>query len=357
MMKNHLKFLTIFVLFVMVLAACAPAAPQATDSAPAEPAKVEEPAKAEEPAAESASAEPVKIALVLPGVITDNGWNAAAYNGLKAAAEQYGIEMAYSESVPLPDYESTFRDYASKGYKLVIGHGSEFADVALLVGKEFPNTLFAVTNADVKAENVAGLDTKNEEAGYIAGFMAGLVSKTKTVGFVGGMEIVAMKRAELGFKAGVPVSCPDCEVLISWVGSTNDAAKGKETALAQIDKGADVLYQVADAAGLGVIEAAKEKNIKMIGNTGNQRDMAPDHIITSTRRDLAPVITQIVKEVVEGTFQPNTVRMHGFDTGIYYLEDFNMNLVTEEQVAKINAEVERLKKGEVVLEHISAAKK
>lgn len=343
-MRKIFSLFSFVIIAALILSACAKATPVAEESEPETVSEV----SSETPA--------IKVALVLPGVITDNGWNAAAYSGLMAAQEQYGVEVAYSESVPLPDYESTYRDYASKGYNLIIGHGSEFADVTLTVGKEFPETFFAVTNADVKAENVAGLDTKNEEAGYIAGFIAGLVSKSKVVGFVGGMEIVAMKRAELGFKAGVPASCPDCEIIVSWVGSTNDATKGKETALAEIDKGADVLYQVADAAGLGVIEAAKEKNVLMIGNTGNQAAMAPDHIITSTRRDLAPVITQIVGEIADGKFQANTVRMHGFDTGIYYLEPFNMNLISQEQADAINAEVERLKSGEVVLEHISAQK-
>ena len=339
-MKKIQTMFSIFLLIAMVLTACAPAATAVPTA----------------PAATAVPKSTVKVALVLSGVITDNGWNAAAYKGIMAAKDKYGIEVAYSESVALPDFESTFRDYASKGFNLVIGHGSEFADVALAIGKEFPKTYFAVTNADVKAENVIGLDTKNEEAGYMGGFIAGLVSKSKIVGFVGGQEIVAMKRAELGFRKGVPAACPDCQIIVSWVGSVKDAAKGKETALAELDMGVDVLYAVADAAGLGVIQAAKEKNIMMIGNTGDQASLAPDQIITSTVRDLAPVVTQVVGEVVEGKIQPNTILLHGFNTGIYFLAKLNTNLLTPDQITRINAEVERMKKGEINLEHISAAK-
>jgi len=350
-MKKSVFWFSFLLLGLMMLSACAPAAVEAPAPEPA----VEEPV--EEASVEPATEEPeqvYKVALVLSGVITDGSWNAAAYAGLMAAVEQFdNLETAYSESVQLADFESTYRDYADKGYNLIIGHGSQFADVTKLVAADYPDTFFAVTNADVSGPNIAGLDTKNEEVGYMGGFIAGLLSQSKIVGYVGGAEILAMKRAELGFVEGVPASCPDCEALVSYVGDSKDAVKGKETGLAMIDKGADVIYHSADAAGLGVIEAAKEKDIVMIGNTGDQRELAPDNIVTSTRRDLAPVITQIIAELVEGKFEGG-VRMHGFDTGIYFLADFNKDLVTDEQIAVIEAEVQRLINGEIELEHISS---
>jgi basic membrane protein A len=342
MMKKVFAWISILLLGTLILSACAPAV-----------------VATEKPAATKA-AEPVKkvkVALVMSGVITDGSWNAAAYQGLMDAVKKFpDIETAYSESVPLADFENTYRDYASKGFNLIIGHGSQFADVTLLVAKDNPNTYFAVTNADVSAANVAGLDTKNEEVGYMGGFIAGLLSKSKTVGYVGGQEILAMKRAELGFVKGVPASCPDCKPLVSYVGDSKDAVKGKETGLAMIDKGADAIYHSADAAGLGVIEAAKEKKIIMIGNTSDQRKLAPDNIVTSTVRNLAPVITQIISELVAGTFKGG-VRMHGFDTGIYFLADFNKNLITDAQIALVKAEVQKLIDGTVKLEHISSVKK
>lgn len=336
-MKITYKISAILVMLALFVSACAPAAtPTAAPEAP-KPEKTG----------------PVKVALVLPGVISDAGWNASAYEGVMAAKDQLGVEVAYSEAVAMPDFEATFRDYASKGYNLIIGHGSEFGDAALTVAKEFPNTYFAITNSNVKAANVAGLDTKNEESGYIAGYVAGTITKTKKVGYVGAIEIVAMKRGAEGFELGVKAACPDCEALVGWTGSFDDIAKGKETALAQYEKGADVIFQYADASGLGVLEAAKEKGKAAIGMTSDQSPLAPDNVVTSTLQGLAPIIVSIVKEVQDGKFVPNTVRLYGYDTGAYDLAPLSKKWVTDEQALKIQAVVADLKAGKIELPHLS----
>jgi basic membrane protein A len=341
-MKHIGKVLILVVLIALFASACQPAA--ATETA------------AEPTAAQEKPAQPtgvVKAALILPGVISDAGWNAAAYDGLMAAKDELGVEVAYSESVQLPDFEATFRDYASQGYNIVIGHGSEFGDAALTVAKEFPDTDFAVTNSNVKAANVAGLDTKNEETGYMAGFIAGTLTTSKTVGYVGAMEIVAMKRGEEGYRLGVAAACPDCEVLVSYVGSFDDIAKGKETALGQIDKGADVMFAYADAAGLGVLEAAQDKGILAIGSGYDQKEIAPKAVVVSCLQKLAPMIVSIVKEVQDGTFKPNEVRMYGYDTGAYDLTELDMTMVTQEQADKIYAVRDQLKAGQIELPHLT----
>lgn len=336
-MKITMKLFSFILLVALLLSACGPkeAPPEEQAQAPA--------------------SEEVKVALVLPGVINDNGWCQTAYQGVISGQKETNAEIAYSESVQLPDFDATYRDYANKGYDLVIGHGSEFADVAMKVGSEFPNTYFAVTNADVKGPNIAGLDTKNEEAGYLAGYIAGLLSKTKTVGIISAMEIVAMKRAAEAFPIGVKASCPDCKALVSWVGSFDDVGKGKETALAQIEQGADVIYANGDASSLGMIQAAKEKGVLIVGDTQDQTSLAPDLVITNMMQNLDPMFIEIMKEVDEGKFTPNLVRLNGFDTGIYSITSPNMNVVTQEQADKILAEVERVKNGEVDLPHMSAS--
>lgn len=339
-LKNGLVYLLVL-LIAASLVSCAEKTPEPTEPPPA---TEEAPPAAEE----------IRVALVLPGVITDAGWNASAYAGLKAAEEQLGVETAYSESVPAPDFEATFRDYASQGYDIIIGHGSEFADAALTVAAEFPDTYFAVTNAGVKAPNVAGLDTKNQESGYIGGIIAGLVSQTKKTGYVGAMEILAMKRAEEGFKLGVAEVCPECEVLVSYTGSFDDIAKGKEAGLAQIDAGADVLFSYADASGLGVIEAAEEQDKMAIhgGAEDDTRSLAPDNMVATCLQKLAPMIVSIVQEVQDGTFTPNQVRLYGYDTGAYNLGPLNEALVTPEQSDIIQGYVEKLQAGEIDLPHM-----
>jgi len=334
---KYIKIISIFILLATIIASCAPKA-------------TETPAVTEEPVAPEKK---IKVALVLSGVISDASWNASAYEGLMAAEKELGVEGAYSESVQQPEFEAAFRDYANKGYDIVIGHGSEFGDAALVVAKEFPNTYFAITNSDVKAANVAGLDTKNEESGYIAGFIAGTLTKTKKVGYVGSMEIVGMLRGAEGFQLGVKAACPDCEALIAYTGSFDDIAKGKETALALYDNGADIIWQYADASGLGVIDAAKAENMLVIGMGTDQTSLAPDNMVTSTIQHLGPIIVSIVKEVQDGSFTPNTVRLNGYDTGAYELAPLNKKLVTPEQEAAIMAVVDQLVAGQIELPHLS----
>jgi basic membrane protein A len=347
LMRRVLVSFYVLMILALVLSACSPAvmAPQIPSGDKA----------TQPPSNPPTTPQKIKVALVLPGLVNDNGWSQVAYDGVMAGAKETGAEVAYTESAQLPDFESIFRDYASKGFNLVIGHGSEYADVAAKIGKEFPKTYFAVSNADVKGENVAGLDTKNEEAGYLAGFIAGTVTKTKKVGSIGAVEIVAMKRAAEGFVLGVKAACPDCKSMQAWVGSFDDVGKGKETAMALIEQGADVIYANADAAGMGCIQGAKEKGVLVVGDTGDQSSLAPDLVITSMMQDLNPMFVEIIKEVADGKFQPNTVRMNGFDTGIYFLAPLNTKILSAEQAQKITAEAEKVKKNEVKLPHMSAA--
>ncbi|NPV78156.1 MAG: BMP family protein [Anaerolineae bacterium] len=334
-MKTALKTIYLIVIFALLVTACAPKPTEAPTAAP----KTEE-------------GKPLKVALVLGGVITDNGFGAAAYRGLMSAQEEYGVETAYSESVPLAEYENAIRDYANKGFDLIIGHGSEFGDALKIVSEEFPDTYFAGTNCFVKGPNLAGLDTKQEEAGFIMGVVAGQITKAKKIGWVGAKEILSMKRDNYGFGEGVKAVCPDCEVMTTWVGAFDDVNKGKENALALIDKGADVLVHNADAAGLGVLAAAKEKNVLAIGNVGDQKDQAPDQVVTSMIRAVSPVVKSIVGEVVSGNFKANTIRVYGFAEGLYYLTDFNTKLITPEQIKVTNEWIEKIKAGQVPLEHI-----
>lgn len=375
-MKKLSIVLAFVVVLSMLLAACAPAATQAPPppppteapaqpaptEAPAQPAPTEAPAEPEEtepPAEPTEEPAKIKVALIMSGQINDVSWNAAAYKGLMAGEEKYGVETAYSESVPFPEFENVFRDYANKGYDLIIAHGSEFSDAALTVSAEFPDTYFGVTNADVSGPNLVGMDTKNEEVGYMGGFIGGVLSKSKKVGFVGGMQWVSNLRSEDGFKEGVKAACPDCEALTTFIGSADDVNKGKEAALALIEQGVDIIYPQADSATFGIFQAVKEKGIMLINSMGEaQTELAPENVMITTERDMAPMITEIIGMVVEGRFPANTVVLNGFDTGLYFLSPWNpitADQVTPEQKALIEAEVQRMINGEIKLEHRSAS--
>jgi len=342
-----------FSLLVMILvistASCSPKNDEPGNTTVAEPTTVQN--NEPEPVADK----PLRVAVVLSGKINDGGFNASAYTGLLAAEEKLGIEGAYSEDVQTVDAETAFRDYASKGYDIVIGHGSQYADAMATVAVEFPNIYFAITNADIQGENLAGLDTRNEETGYLAGYVMGKLSKSRIVGFAGSMQIVALLRSEEGFILGAKDACPDCEVISSWTGTWYDPAKEMETVIAMVEKGVDGIQ----AAEWGFVEGCVEAGCyaTIMGGSVNKIPEAPEVIAVSLYHSLDAVIIGIIEEVQQGKFKPNEVRYHGFDTGIYSAE-LNYELleknISAEDIADIEEVIVKLTNNEIDLPHMSA---
>ena len=288
----------------------------------------------------------VKVALLLPGTINDAGWSQAAYTGLMDAEKEYDIETSYIESVPLAEQEATIRDYASRGFDLIICHGSDFEDAIKLVAPEFPDTGFAITNSQATDKNLIGVGVQNEEQGYMAGYALGLITKG-TVGYVASNEGYAMKRTENGFIAGVKASNPSAKVITAYTGSFDDAAKGKETALAIFDKGVDCVFQYAQGSGIGVIQAAAEKKIPVVVTSPKQVGIAPDQAVMSVMSDMKINILDIVKNYVNGNFGPDLKIVGSFKTGLYKVSDISSTLINADQKAKIEAKVKELQEGKI----------
>ena len=264
----------------------------------------------------------LKVAALLPGPVNDQGWNATAYNGLKLVEEKFGAEIAYTESVPVSDYEETFRNYAVAGYDIIIGHGFEFGDTAMKVAPEFPETKFIVTSTNISQEpNVASLNTDNFEQGFIQGVVAATLTETNTVGAVGGLEIPPIIDSLRGFEVGAKYINPDINVLTVFTGDFEDAAKAKEMAVALIEKGVDILMVDADQAGIGSIEAAADKGILAIGANGDQNALAPDTIVTSGVDDLAMALEILVQDILDGKFEAKYYDL-GVAEGAVYLAPY-----------------------------------
>src|SRR5215475_4554782 len=202
------------------------------------------------------SAQSFKVALLTPGPVSDAGWNASAFEGLQLIKKELGAETALVQTRSPADFEDAMRDFASRGFQIVFAHGFEYTDSALKVGKLFPNTWFIVTSGSASSANVASVAFKIEEAAYVEGALAGGVSKSGIVGAIGGIQIPSIRLTFEGYKLGVNSVLPQGRVLISYTGSFDDVGAAKEAALARVSRGADLLLQNADAAGLGVIEAA-----------------------------------------------------------------------------------------------------
>ena len=245
-----------------------------------------------------------RVALLTPGPVSDAGWNAAAFEGLQLIKTKLGAETALVQTRSPADFDDSFRDFASRGFQLIFAHGYEYTDEALTVARSFPNTYFVVSSGSASSSNVASLTFNVDEATYIEGMLAGGVSKTGVAGAIGGIELPSIRLTFEGFKRGFLAVQPKGRVLISFTGNFNDVGAAKEAAFAQISQGADVLIHNADAAGLGVFEAASQAHVFAFGAFNNQNDVAPDVVLASAVTSTPLAFLKIAQEVKARTFHP-----------------------------------------------------
>lgn len=284
-----------------------------------------------------------RVALLSPGPISDNGWNAAAYAGLKRIESELGASVRQVQVKSPSEFEGAFRDFASQGYAIVFGHGFEFCEPALRVGKEFPDTTFVVTSGNVVAKNVSSVRYEIEQPAFLAGMVAARASESGRIGCVGGVEIPPVKSAFEAFERGAHEARTDVRVVTSYVGSWEDVAAAKQAALALIDQGADVLFHDADAAGIGVLNAAEERAVFAIGCNQDQSEVKPSVVIASVVLDVAQSFVNVATDVKSGD---KTGRQYDFDakSGVVRLA-FNPRLASRVSAvtrARVEQELKRM---------------
>lgn len=251
-----------------------------------------------------------RVALLTPGPISDQSWNGGAYQGLLRIRDSLGASVSHIQTKTPAEFEEQFRQYGAQGYDLVFGHGFEFQDAAKRVGPDFPKTIYVTTSGTTFGGNVAGIEFAFSDASYLAGLVAGTVTKTGIVGVIGGTELPPVKESFSAFVLGAEKVNPNIVVLTSYIGNWDDVGAGKEQALAQIERGADVIFQNADAAGLGVFQAAREtKKALIIGSNSNQNAVAPEITLGSVMIDLPHAFLTVATEVKEKRFKPRVIRL------------------------------------------------
>lgn len=260
-----------------------------------------------------------KVALLSPGPVSDAGWNALAYEGLLQIRDQLGAEVAQVQTKTPADFEEGFRDFARRGFNLVFGHGFEFQDAAAAVAPDFPNTVFITTSGNTVRKNVAPLRFMLEEATYLEGMLTASMSKTGKAGAVGGMAIPSVKSTISAYEAGAKSIKPDFVVVSSYVGNWEDVGAAKEASLALIQQGADFLFHNADAAGLGVFQAAQANKVYAFGANKNQNDVAPDVILSSAVIDIPRAFLTVARQVKDHTFVAKIEKM-GMKDGVVSLQ-------------------------------------
>jgi len=261
---------------------------------------------------DSASAHPgaLRVALLTPGPVSDQAWNGGAFAGLNAIRDSLGARVSHIQTKTPAEYDENFRLYGEQGYSLVFGHGFEYQDAAERVAAAFPKTQYVTTSGTRTGANLGGLEFAFEDGAYLAGIIAGAATKTGTIGAIGGQEIPPVRRSFYAFEQGARSVNPAVKVITSYVGNWDDASAGKEQALAQIGRGADVIFQNADAAGLGVFQAAREsKAVRVIGANSNQNAVAPEVVLGSVVIDLPRALLLVGREVQAGTYTPRVISL------------------------------------------------
>jgi basic membrane lipoprotein Med (substrate-binding protein (PBP1-ABC) superfamily) len=251
--------------------------------------------------------EKFKVAMLLPGSISDAGWNALAYEGLKEIEKQLGAEISHIETRTPADQEANFRDYAMNGYHLIFGHGYEFQDPAKDVASDFPETIFITSSGGTITDNISPVNFRVEQAAYLLGMIAGMMTKTNKLSVIGGQNIPSVNSTFMAFEGGAKSVNPDIELLRGYVGNWEDIGKGKELALAQINEGVDFIFPNADAAGLGAYEAAEitQKEGKTVYTFGANRDKSDISPTVIANAVITPnAFVKIAKIIKEGKFKP-----------------------------------------------------
>lgn len=251
----------------------------------------------------------LRVALLTPGPISDQAWNGGAYAGLLRIKDSLVAQVSHVQTKTPAEFEENFRQYGTQGYDLVFGHGFEFQDAAVRAAAEFPKTVFVTTSGRKSGANLAGMEFAFDEASYLAGMAAAAVSRTGKLGCIGGTELPPVKKGFAAFELGARAVNPNASVVVAYIGNWDDVSAGKEQALAQIGRGVDVIFQNADAAGLGVIQAARERQIMAIGANSNQNGLAPESMLGSVVIDLPHALLTVAREVRDKRFTGRVIRL------------------------------------------------
>jgi basic membrane protein A len=250
------------------------------------------------------------IGMVLDkGGLGDESFNDSAYRGLKKAEKKFGNKMGVKllESHSSADYYPNLQALAQSGCSLVFAVGYLMTDAVRQVAPQFPNTKFAIIDGVIpNISNVASLTFKEQESSFLAGFLAGSMTRTKTVGFIGGERSWLIKKFEAGYKAGVETANPKVRVLTGYTGSFSNPSIGEEMALAQFSEGADIIYHAAGACGIGVINAARKKGkgYFAIGVDEDQDSIAPGRVLTSAEKHVNVAVYDTIQLFMKGKFTP-----------------------------------------------------
>ena len=253
---------------------------------------------------------PLKVAAIYT-VPVEQQWVSRIHKAANTAVERGDIEYVFSENTSNTDYERVMREYSEAGHDLIIGEVFAVEDAARQVARDYPDKAYLMGSSFLPKDdtpNFAVFDNYIQDASYLSGIIAGAMTKSKNIGMVGGYPIPEVNRLMHAFMAGVRELAPDTKFQVAFIGSWFDPPKAKETAFAQIDAGADILY----AERFGVSDAAKERNILAIGNVIDTQADYPDTVVASALWHFEPTLDKAIAEVMAGSFKAADYGVYSF---------------------------------------------
>ncbi len=285
----------------------------------------------------------------------DKSFNDGAYEGMMRAAKTHPIDTSEFEPGQDADREVGLRRLAESGFDVVIGVGFLFTEAIRTVAPSFPKTAFVLVDGRIENQpNVASLVFREEEGSFLVGALAAMKSASGVLGFVGGMDVALIHRFEAGYRAGAEHVRPGVKILVGYAGvrpeAFADPVRGKEIALAQIGRGADVIFHASGVTGLGVIEAARERSVFAIGVDSNQNGVAPGTMLTSMVKRVDVAVEREIGAVVRGEFKGGLVD-HGLkEDGVgFALDEHNRALLTPEMLERAKALSDSIVAGTIVV--------
>lgn len=304
-MKKVTWILTVLLALSLVLSACG--SPTAAPAAPVEEPQAAPETSTEPEAEPAAPAEPFRVAVVMPSSINDLAFSQSMYDALVLIQQEMGgpeyFEFVYSDNMfVVDDAAAALRDYATQGFDLVIGHGSQYGSSLQEIAPDFPETAFAwgTTVETFGQPNIFAYEAASHQGGYVNGVLAASLTQSKVVGVVGPIETGDAKLYVDGFVAGVKATDPSITVNVNYIGSFSDVALASEAANTHIAAGADVMTGTAQMV-VGAIGVAQENGVLWLGTQSNQSSLAPDIVVASQVYHWEVVVREIMDLIAAGT--------------------------------------------------------
>ncbi|WP_455538791.1 BMP family lipoprotein [Terrisporobacter sp.] len=292
----------------------------------------------------------IKVGMVADvGGINDESFNQSAWEGLKEAEKELGIEVKVIESKQASEYVGNIETLADQDMDLIIGVGFTMVDAIKTQAENYPDINFAIIDETYEEipSNITPILFRANEATYLTGLIAGKMTKTNNVGFIGGMDNPIVNQFEYGYMAGVAEANNKVNVKSQYAGTFGDAAKGKSIANQMYSNNIDVILSAAGGTGVGAIESAKEQNKYAIGVDRDQSDLAPENILTSALKKVNVGVYETVKAFKDGEEIGGSERVYGLKEDGVGIPESTKNLVPQDIIDYVNTMAEKVKNGEV----------